>query len=47
MKCYHVWFAGGSAILVDAVNEMQARCEAMRLRQYDDGPIVRIDCLDE
>lgn len=46
MKCYRVWFKGGSVIAVDAIDRSHAMVEALARRQYDDGPIVRVECLD-
>ena len=50
MKCYRVWFADGSALLVDAADTSQAKDLAYTLAKPEfDGTrpvIVQIELLD-
>jgi len=42
-KCYRVWFKDGSAVLVDATSEVDARGRATLLVNTK---IVKVECLD-
>jgi len=41
-KCYRVWFRDGSAVLVDATSEIDAKGRAILLHN---AKIVRVECL--
>jgi len=48
MKCYRVWFEDGTARLIDAKNEHDARVQSLALvisQGYQGARIVKIECL--
>jgi len=45
LKCYRVWFNDGTAVLVDARNEKDARIMARDLVDSDYGKIIKTERL--
>ena len=45
LKCYRVWFKDGTALLVDAHDENEARRLAI-IRAYEGSRVSKVECLD-